>query len=337
MHACPSEASIEWFLRGAGGDTSRAALAAHADRCDECLELLAALAPDASVAPRELEPGDRIGRYTVLRSVGRGAMGEVFAAHDRELDRSVAIKVWTHDSPTRLLVEARGLARVRDPHVVALHDVGSDGGRVFAVMELVEGWTLGQWIALHRRGWREVLDVLRQAGRGLAAVHAERLVHRDVKPDNVLVGDDGRVRIVDFGLARLVADTSDASPPRSPTQPVHRFGSPRLSWPSRLTLTGAVIGTPAYMAPEQLRREPIDARADQYSFCVMLWEALAGARPFPAKSLPELMEALRTRPPRAPERADVPPAIWATLRRGLAYEPSARFPDMTSLLAALAA
>ncbi len=304
--------------------------------------------------PTRVAASESIGRYRVLERIGAGGMGEVLVAEDRVLGRRLAIKLVHAElaeesdaASNRLVREGQALASVDHPNVVQVFEIGTiapldsvtGSPLVYIAMELVEGGSLRDWLKTPR-SWRDAVDVLVQVARGLQAVHDVGLVHRDVKPENVLVGTDaggerdyGRVRLVDFGLARLAADVSDAHPPRSPTMPLPSPG--RLSWPSRLTATGAVIGTPAYMAPEQLRRETIDARCDQYSFCVMSWEALSGARPFAAKNLAELVEAVRSNAPRMPVGSDVPPTLWAVLRRGLSYEPHERYADMNELIAAL--
>jgi serine/threonine protein kinase len=202
----------------------------------------------------------------VLDRIGAGGMGVVYAAYDPELDRRVALKLLRPDrfgsdaDRLRLLREAQALARLADPHVVSVYDTGTFGDRVFVAVELVEGETLRQWLGGLRaapRSWREVLARFLPAGRGLAAAHAAGLVHRDFKPENVLLGRDGRVRVADFGLA-------EAAP-----EPGGKLAALPAEW-------GLVLGTPAYMAPEQLRGIAVDARSDQFSFCVALFEALYG-------------------------------------------------------------
>lgn len=281
----------------------------------------------------------QIGRYHVLERIGAGGMGEVFAARDPELDRTVAIKLVHADlgsssssAAARLLREAQTLARLNHPNVVQVFEVGTVKGRVFIAMEIVRGETLRrfgeQGPSIARR-----LDALQQCAAGLHAIHRVGLVHRDVKPDNVVVASDGRVRVVDFGLARgAAADTSE--PDRIDLEPVPPSPGPNTPVSARLTVTGAMVGTPVYMAPEQLRRQVIDPRCDQFAFCVMAWELLAGERPFVSSSIGELFEAHRNGP-QPPARAEIPPALWRALARGLAYEPSARWPDMAALLEAM--
>jgi eukaryotic-like serine/threonine-protein kinase len=320
---CPGEATVDRFVHGRDDEDARQRLEQHLDRCADCCSLVAALAPDRSARARvDLEPGERLGRYTVLRCIGRGAMGEVFAAHDRELDRTVAIKLWNHDSPSRLLAEARALARVNDPHVVAVHDVGCCDGRTFAVMELVDGTTLGEWLAAKTRAVHTITDALVQVGRGLAALHARRLVHRDVKPDNVLVGADGRVRVADLGLA-------------SGREPTVRCGADVDAAELRASTIDTLAGTPAYMAPEVLRGAEADARADQYSYAVVIWEALFGRRPFAAHDLFVQLQRAEQGACEPPRGHAVPRRIVRALRRALAPDPCARFTSVTELVAAI--
>src|SRR5690349_17448959 len=203
--------------------------------------------------PQDLrEPGDTVGRFVVLQRLGEGGMGVVYTAYDPELDRKVAIKLLksAEEGHARLLREAQAMARLQHPNVIAVHDVGTlPGNRVFVAMELVAGATLRGWLKAAPRAWREVIAIMRQAGVGLAAAHDAGLVHRDFKPDNVLVGDDGRVRVMDFGLARLGAADPELSSGSHDTGP--------LSTP--LTMAGTVVGTPAYMAPELFKGTSAEA------------------------------------------------------------------------------
>ncbi|MCA9707502.1 MAG: serine/threonine protein kinase, partial [Myxococcales bacterium] len=235
-------------------------------------------------------------------------MGVVYEAHDLALDRRVALKLHARKEDdvrtSRMWREAKAMARLSHPNVIAVHEVGEHEGRVFIAMELVEGGSVRDWLREApggRHPWREVLRVFIQAAEGLAAAHAVELVHRDFKPDNILLGEDGRVRVADFGLARAATDEPD---------PAVRMPSSLVRSPSvtdRLTQTGAAVGTPAYMAPEQLGGEEVDHRGDQFSFCVALYEALYGERPYPTRSLADLVDATaegRIRPP--PSGHDVP-------------------------------
>ncbi len=295
-------------------------------------------------------------RYVLLEPLGSGGSAIVYTAYDRKLDRKIAVKL-LHDQRAgaayfRLLREAQALARLRHPNVVTVYDVGTlDDGRVFVAMELVEGLSLRRWHAARRPGWREIVRVFVAAGRGLAAAHAQGLVHRDFKPDNVLIGDDGAVRVADFGLARLVTPGPDehgehvdhdcgGDAPQDPTPgaslasadtvPSSR-GASALS--SEVTAAGTVVGTPRYMPPEQTAGRRTDARSDQFAFCVSLYEALYDQDPFDAPDLAgrQALAAagkLAPRPPRSP----VPPRLHALLARGLSAAPEERHPSMDRLL-----
>ncbi|MCA9704930.1 MAG: serine/threonine protein kinase [Myxococcales bacterium] len=274
----------------------------------------------------ELRPGTEMHRYVLLERVGRGGMGEVFLAYDPELDRRLALKVLRAEETSsryarvdheRLRREAQALARLSHPNVVTIYDVGRWRDRTFIVMELIEGIDLGRWLRQQPRSLEEVLPVLVDAGRGLAAAHAAGIVHRDFKPANVMVGHDGRVCVLDFGLATAGRDSAPA-PEGGP-------GPPPLS-----RLTG---GTPAYMAPEQHRGEVTDARSDQYSYCVSLFEAATGERPFPDGEPRDLVRAKARHELRpVPELAQVPPWLLELMRRGLAPSPGDRFASMDELL-----
>ena len=268
--------------------------------------------------------GRQLGRYTLVERLGAGAMGVVFRADDRELSRHVAVKVLRRPDPAltdRLRREARSMAQVNHPHVVAVYDVGvADDGSTYIAMELVPGTSLRAW-QQRPRTIAETIAAYVAAGRGLAAAHAAGIVHRDFKPDNVLVGDDGRVRVTDFGLAAARVGEGGDTP------------SGDLS----LTRSGTVLGTPAYMAPEQFEGGHVDARTDQFSFCVALYEALYGERPFDGKTFEELADnviAGRVRP--APATSRVSRALRAIVVRGLAVKPGDRYPTMDHLLDELA-
>ncbi|HWB79130.1 MAG TPA: serine/threonine-protein kinase [Nannocystaceae bacterium] len=277
----------------------------------------------------ETVPETRIDRYVVIERLGTGGMGVVYEAHDSQLDRKVAIKLvrnWAlgehSNDQQRLIREARALAQLSHPNVVAIYDVGLHHGRVFIAMELVQGITLRRFVADGTRTWPDVLACLVQAGEGLLAAHTAGLVHRDFKPDNVLVGDDGRVRVLDFGLAQ-----GDGSAPTHPAL------SSAAMMSLSLTATGKVVGTPAYMAPEQFSGAPADARTDQFSFCVACWEALFLERPFQATSTPQLRRLIakgEIAKPSHPERA--PEWLRTVLARGLAADPDARWPSLRALL-----
>ena len=234
--------------------------------------------------PPVVSSGELLGHYQVIEEIGRGGMGTVYRGVDLRLGRQVALKLVAANARSyhaRLLREAQALAQLSHPNVVPVYDVGTVHGAVFMAMELVTGQSLRQWLRAARRVVPEILRVFAAAGEGLAAAHAAGLVHRDFKPDNVLVGADGRVRVVDFGLARN-AGSFELEPPSESSEPALSTESKDelsgqsgpLLLDSAVTQAGAVIGTPRYMSPEQLRGEPTDSRSDQYSFCVALYEAL---------------------------------------------------------------
>jgi len=326
--------------------------------------------------------GASVGRYEVVEFLGEGGMGVVYRARDPQLGRDVALKVFRRSAgksaQTRLLREAQALAQLSHPNVVSVHDVGSVEGAVFIAMELVDGVELKQWLRSDKRDWREIVRVFAAAGRGLAAAHARGLVHRDFKPANVIVGHDGRVRVLDFGLARAAggtdadfdsqtggapADSSDSSDssgssgssgsddaePRTGDSaltpgrgrglgatetPVDESQSDRpqlLSTP--LTLLGAAIGTPRYMAPEQHAGGDVTPAADQFSFCVSLYEALGADRVFAGDTLKQYKaNLLNGRVVDLPAESDAPRWLVAAARRGLAVYPDDRWPTMEALL-----
>ncbi|HUQ05734.1 MAG TPA: protein kinase [Kofleriaceae bacterium] len=273
----------------------------------------------------------RIGRYVVDRPLGSGGMGVVYLARDPELDRQVAIKLLRpelRESRERLLREGQAVARLVHPNVVTVFDVGDHGADLFIAMEYVPGETLGAWLD-RPRSWRAILACFVEAGRGLAAAHKAGVIHRDFKPDNVLRSDDGRVVVSDFGLA--FADDVAL-----------RTADEERRSDLAATRTAGMVGTPAYMSPEQFRGHEVDARADQFSFCVALWEALFGARPFETRvpksptAIEELAQAVLTGAIQPPVRdPGVPRRVMRALRRGLAVERDARFPRMEALLAEL--
>src|SRR4051812_35084898 len=269
-----------------------------------------------------LQRGAVVGRYDILRHLASGGMGAVYTAYDPQLDRRVALKVLTGrgDSEVsqerhqlRLQREAQAMARLTHPNVVAVHDVGTFQGRVFLAMEFGDGVNLRQWLEEGKRSWREVRDLFVQAGQGLAAAHAVRLIHRDFKPDNVLIGKDGRARVADFGLARPTQESRhDDLEERE-----DRTGSVELALlDTPLTQAGTVMGTPRYMAPEQIRAELTDERTDQFSFAVALYDALYGVRPFEPKTLAERLTAIEAGRIQAPPSGHgVPEWLGQAVRR----------------------
>ncbi|MDB4966697.1 MAG: hypothetical protein JWN44_2386 [Myxococcales bacterium] len=294
----------------------------------------AVMSPSSS--PATLERGAELGRYIVLGRLGGGGMGVVYSAYDPELDRKLAVKLLRPEvmaDQSRLRREAQAMARLQHPNVIAVYDVGLFYDRVFVAMELVDGTTLARWLEEGQRSWAEVVEVFRQAGGGLAAAHAVGLVHRDFKLANVLIGHDGRVRVVDFGLARSLGSSSELTDLPGLTSPA----SQSLTLNETMTRTGALLGTPTYISPEQFRGEPADARSDQFSFSVALYRALYGERPFGGGDLSEIAAEVGSGRLRAPPKdSRVPTWLRDVVLRGLATEADRRWPSMDALLAALA-
>ncbi|MCB9704839.1 MAG: serine/threonine protein kinase [Myxococcales bacterium] len=267
-----------------------------------------------------LSPGARVGRFLILRHLGEGGMGLIFAARDEELDREVALKILrTREREgalgrKRMLREAKSLARLSHPNIVTIYEVGEFEGHVFIAMKLIEGRTLRGWLNIQRRAWRTIVAVFVAAARGLAAAHKAGIIHRDFKPTNVLVDRDGGVTVLDFGIA-IAPDRREAGP---------------------LTLAGTIAGTPAYMSPEQLAGAPVDARTDQYAFCTALYEALVGERPSKGSTIEDRLRDLITLPPPVfPKGAKEPKWLQRAVLRGLAQDPDQRFPSMDALIDAL--
>ncbi|HEY0137868.1 MAG TPA: serine/threonine-protein kinase, partial [Nannocystis sp.] len=284
------------------------------------LSMRAAFFPDGPQAALAIG-----GRYTLLKKLGEGSMGVVFVAFDSELNRKVAIKVVRSPgvAQDRLVQEARSLAQLNDPHVVQVYEARKHEDEVYLAMEYVEGCSLDVWVAREKPDLPVLLGKLIEAGHGLAAAHAGHFVHRDIKPANILVGDDGRVRVADFGLAWADAHNPGTLP---------EIGAGAVD-----STISVGAGTPAYMAPEQLRGEAIDRRSDLFSFCVVVWEAAFGQRPFLGETVARISLAIDdgeiTAPPVRPRGALA--RLERTLRRGLAPAPADRHPDMHALLAEL--
>ena len=284
-----------------------------------------------AVAPTQTESDSvvRIGRFLVLRMLGSGAMGVVYAAYDEILDRRLAVKVIRSDirgreqARQRTLREAQGLARLSHPNVVQIYEVGEIANQVFIAMEFLQGDTLTNWLKVRKRDWQEILATFVQAGRGLAAAHAADLVHRDFKPDNVIVTTDGRVCVVDFGLVRGH---------RGGNEDLEASGTSSSLSDINITEPGTLLGTLAYMSPEQHNRLPVDARSDLFGFCVALWEALYGSRPFAGRTGAEVLANLLRGPPVQPPASSVPARVHAALVRGLALVPDLRHPSLDVLL-----
>jgi len=353
---CLDDNVVSEFVSGGLPPSLLTRVEVHLAACRDCRDLVAAMAQDAiadsniKTVPHErmtasqvaelpkktLAVGDRVGRFLVLSTLGTGGMGVVFAAYDPQLDRKVALKLLrsglqlaTKDARKRLQREAQAIAQLSHPNVVAVYDVGTtDDGDLYIAMEFVEGDTLTTWLKRWPRTWREIIDVFLQAARGLVAAHSVGLLHRDFKPDNVLVGGDGRVRVTDFGLARSLIAHLDEESGRGVTPPMP------TALNSALTATGTVLGTPRYMPPEQLTGPDIDARADQFSFCVALHEALYGEHPLPGSTSVSMLEkGDKALPP--PDSTRVPATINRAVARGLERDRAKRWPTMAQLMGEL--
>jgi tetratricopeptide (TPR) repeat protein/predicted Ser/Thr protein kinase len=291
---------------------------------------------------QDVEPSDarvdlaRLGRHLLLHRIGEGGMGVVYAAYDVKLDRKVAIKLLrSHgnvQAQRRMLREAQAMARISHPNVVQVYEIGEHDQQTFLVMEFVDGVTLGTWLGQRERSRRELLTTFIAAGNGLAAAHEQGLVHRDFKPDNVMIRRDGRVLVMDFGLVRGQEREHEAATAEPLEVPLEHASA----LDHELTQANAIMGTPSYMAPEQFGGCETDARTDQFSFCVALWEALFEQRPFGGASFAERSRAVREGQLVVPERSDVPTWLRSVLERGLAVAPEQRWPSMSELLAALA-
>lgn len=340
---CLTELQLREMFEERIAPEEREAFEAHISECARCRRLVVEVArglsafepvaPEVTAEPvREVEHLELTGsatlqdRYVILDIVGMGGMGVVYAAYDRKLDRKVAIKLLrpevasTGDGGARLLREAQVVARLSHPNIINVHDVGEIRGQIFIDMEFVDGCTLRQWLAkVPRPSTGSIVWVFLEAGRGLAAAHAAGVIHRDFKPDNVLIGRDGRVRVNDFGLARSLA--------LSELSESELLGTLREVHSPLETRTAGRAGTPAYMAPEQRRGEPATAAADQYAYCVALHEALFGERPVAD-------QAGRSRIGKREQMRNL--RLTAVLQRGLSPDPRARFPSMDALVVALA-
>ncbi|MET0554320.1 MAG: protein kinase [Vicinamibacteria bacterium] len=278
----------------------------------------------------KLETGQRLGAYEIVAAIDAGGMGEVYRARDARLDRDVAVKVLRGDVPIRERVarferEARAAGGLSHPNVLTVHDVGTHDGAPYLVTELLTGQTLREWLEKGALAPRKAVEVAVQMARGLAAAHDKGIVHRDVKPANVFVCHDGRVKILDFGLAHVTAAPGSALETQS------------LAEQGRLTAEGTLLGTIAYMSPEQARQQEVDARSDVFSLGTVCYEMLAGRRPFVGASPADTLSAiLRSEPPSIePERGPVPPWLERIVRRCLEKEPAERFQSARDVAFAL--
>jgi serine/threonine protein kinase/tetratricopeptide (TPR) repeat protein len=351
---CPDENSLVAFVGRRLPAAQQLAVQSHLDACAECLALVCDMAradypatadaaggagSGAAAAPpanADSAGAATVGRYRLVRMVGAGGMGSVFEAYDPQLDRNVAVKVLRADrvgnpeARARLLREARTMAKLSHRNVVTVFDAGEAGpDRFFIAMELVVGKTLGAWLRERERSAVDIMKVMLEAGRGLAAAHAAGIIHRDFKPDNVLVDHEGRVAVADFGLAGI-ADEGAAKGAELAT------GADDPAAPA-LTKTGTAFGTPHYMSPEQHAGGALDERTDQFSFAVALYEALYGQRPFAGTTVAELREAVgQRRVAEAGEGAKaVPPFVRRALLKALSPNRDDRFPTMAAFMAAV--
>jgi serine/threonine-protein kinase len=297
--------------------------------------------PAGAVLPR----GQALDRFVVLECVGEGGMGVVYAAYDPELDRKVAIKLMrpgtgagtsANERISRFRREAKALARLSHPNVVSVFEVGTFADQIFVAMEFVQGQTARQWFRERRRSWREVLDVFLQAGRGLQATHEAGLVHRDVKPDNILIGSDGRVRLTDFGLVAAMGEIDEPRRESAPTPRVSGEDTLDDQLSSSLTESGTLLGSPAYMALEQMHGKSATDKSDQFGFCVSLYEALYGERPYRGTDFAELLGSLNEGEVRdEPPDSGVPSWLRQVLLKGLRPQPEQRHESIADLLGAL--
>jgi len=327
---CPSEGEIVEFVARSISVASAAGLESHLADCDDCRRLTFALAAERDDEARSISATTRIGRFEVIAELGSGAMGCVYRAIDPELGRHVAIKI-RHgntgldvEGDDRLRREAQALARLAHPNVVAVYETGRHERTTYVAMEYVDGVTLDRWVETTRSP-AEVIEMLAGVARGLVAAHAVGLVHRDIKPRNILISAAGLAKLGDFGLVRL-----DAA-----RLPVARASLTAVfDLMVTLSVTGSLLGTPAYMAPEQLRGEIATERSDQFSFCVTLFEALCGARPFAGITVEALVTAIARGPSQA-ALEPLPRRVRRVLARGLQLDPERRFSSMSALLEVL--
>jgi len=338
VDSCPSCRHLLLFaVRGSGTGSLDQTMPVGSGERLALSPTVAVVGPVATLVAGRLARGTTVGRYVILDVLGQGGMGVVYAAVDPELDRKVAVKVLRPDASggeaaERLLREGRAIARLAHPNVVAVFDVGTHDGSVFVAMELVDGQGLDGWLDTPRP-WREVVGVFLQAGAGLIAAHAAGMVHRDFKPANVLMGKDGRSRVTDFGLVRLDGTARQSTPVLGRDAPDGRDSDGAAF---QLTRTGAVMGTPAYMAPEQFEASAVDAKTDQFSFSVALYEALYAVRPFAGLTLTAIYRAIvdnRVSP--APAGTAVPAWLRQVVLRGLRARPDERHPTLEDMLSAL--
>jgi serine/threonine protein kinase len=349
---CLGAEAVARLVKGGAGAAESERIHVHLEVCGDCTRRVAEAVgadPEARWPMRSLAPGTKVSRFVIRELLGDGPGGTVFEADDPEKGGRVLVKFLRPDRDPELVKEEQGLARLSHPNVVNVHEAGTYQGEAYVALELVEGPRLDEWLAERSRPWREVLEVFVEAGRALAAAHAMGLVHRDFKPDNVIVDRAGQARITNFGLAR-------ATPRPSQVMAV-------VNAQGELSSSSAA-GTPAYMAPEQFRGRPADARTDQFSFCVALYRALYSQQPFdPEWAMAQAREGGRRTPlgsvhfsllvksldrttlinfakeviggnvRPAPAETDVPGWLEGVVWRGLRTDPEDRYESMEALLA----
>ena len=326
---CPTEDTVQAVAEGRFANHA-AVIYGHIEACAACRLLFNELARSYGSNDDEVGIGTCVGRYQLCSLIGSGGMGVVYRAYDPELRRDVAIKLLRPELSTHphtragLFREAQAMAQLSHPNVVAVYDIGVHRDRVFIAMELVHGVTLRRKLE-GERSWRLVMPPYLQAARGLAAAHAAGLVHRDFKPDNVLVGDDDRIRVGDFGL--VSEDLLYATlPARDPSKSLKG---------ARETIERIVCGTLAYMPLETIRGGPVDTRADQFAFCVAIFQQVYGVFPYAGDTLAKREAQILRRQIEQPDSSSVPEALYAVLRRGLSAYPNARYPSMDALTNAI--
>ena len=287
---------------------------------------------------RRREIPEAIGRFEIRALAGAGGNALIYSAWDESNQRRVAIKLLRHDrcfrpdSQARFLREARTMARLDHPNILRIYEVGTHEGQVFLALEYVEGRTFREWLDDERPPPDEILRNYLAAGRALEAAHAAGVMHRDFKPENVLLGRDDRVRVLDFGLARSTSETDSYQTMENQTPGLRDA----LAEGPELLATFGISGTPAYKSLEQHFGRPTDPRTDQFAYCVALWEAIYGARPFAGRTAGEIahaIEAQQIQEPQPERAAGVPRRLRKVLLRGLASERVDRYDCMADLLA----
>ncbi len=340
---CPDENQLMALTQGLLNDDEVRQLDNVLDQCTHCAELMVALAQDlhpynnGDFPEPDTLPPVAIGRYNVKSMLGSGGMGVIYEAYDEENQRPVALKLIRPDvldpfrreaHRARMLREARLLASLHHPNIPNIYEVGTWNDQVFLAMQLVSGTNMRQWLDQANPDWTDIVAAYLRAGEGVVAAHNANIVHRDIKPDNILVEDTGSVYITDFGLARLDQATISS---------IGMHSAPHRRPPDILSLTGTgdILGTPAYMPPEQYKGQGVSKRSDQFSFCVSLYEALYGMRPFAGQTMEELIQAAQDGRVFRPRFSEIPDDVLQVLIRGMHPVPRERYGSMRELLTAL--